>query len=76
MDLPLKKTVVEKLTPKKFIAARIKKTANRGSRAHYMLKINRKILKLTFLKKLNFSRHGYKSTSSLTDGPTLKKNSS
>ena len=29
--------------------------------------------KLTFLKKLNFSRHAYKITSSLTDGPTPKK---
>ena len=29
--------------------------------------------KLTFLKKLNFSRHAYKSTSNLTDGPTPKK---
>ena len=31
------------------------------------------MLKVTFLKKLNFNRSTYKSMSSLTDGHTLKK---
>ena len=57
---------------KEFYCSSYKKTANRV----LVLVICSKSpenTRLTFRKKLNFSRHAYKSTSSLTDGPTLEK---
>ena len=71
MDIPYRK-IAFKNGPKEFYCSSYKKTANRV----LVLVICSNLpenTQLTFLKKLNFSRHAYKSTSSLTDGRTLKK---
>ena len=71
MDIPYRK-IAFKNGPKEFYCSSYKKTANRV----LVLVICSKSpenTRLTFLKKLNFSRHAYKSTSSLTDGPALEK---
>ena len=58
--------------PDNFIKTRIKKTAGRLLVPIICLK-SRENAKLIFLKKINVSRHAYKSTSSLSDGNTPKK---
>ena len=55
------------MLPKEFYCSSYKKTANRVLVLIICSK-SPENTRLTFLKKLNFSRHAYKSTSSLTDG--------